>query len=49
MSQFDFSEYCNKRLFEEFPELLEEEKYRKTIAADLQEKYGAHGIYYSGR
>lgn len=45
MSKFDFSKYCNDKLFSAFPELLQDERYQKTISRELQTEYGAHGIY----
>ncbi|MBW8309449.1 MAG: hypothetical protein K0M45_07440 [Candidatus Paracaedibacteraceae bacterium] len=45
MSKFDFSKYCNEKLFATFPELLQDKRYQETISSGLQREYGAHGIY----
>lgn len=56
MSEFAFSKYCNKKLFETFPELrnldvkppmkFSPRTYQEIIEDALKDpKYGAHGIY----
>jgi hypothetical protein len=46
MTTFNFNEHCNKRLFEEFPELRENPKYKETIDDHLtDEETGSHGVY----